>query len=127
MDVPAEILSRIDALAAKLGVTIEYLWPCMVRYFFARGVSALIGWFGLLILTLVWYRIMMKNWKSWAEKDQEALSGRYDDDGLGRTMAAVILFGILMTFVVGFGIWCLTDAVPCLVAPEYAALQSLIK
>ena len=34
-----EILTRIDKLAEKLGVTVEYLWPHLVRYEMAVGIS----------------------------------------------------------------------------------------
>lgn len=39
MSVPAEVLQRIDALAAKVGATAEHLWPALVRYEFWSAAS----------------------------------------------------------------------------------------
>ena len=41
--VAQEIMTRVDALAAQLGVTVEYLWPTLVQYQVARGLGVLLG------------------------------------------------------------------------------------
>lgn len=37
--IPQELLDRLDALAAKFGTTVEYLWPELVRYTWARALA----------------------------------------------------------------------------------------
>lgn len=60
-----EILSRLDALAAKLGQTAAYLWPHAVRYVVFRSIAVVVLWSFLFLaslsLTGIGFRIGLKS------------------------------------------------------------------
>ena len=99
-----EILTRIDKLAEKLGVTAEYLWPHLVRYEMAVGVS-------LIAATVVTMVITGFLWWAYNKWDEEMV-------GLAAFIGAVIAV-ILVLFSVTMGI-------PAIIAPEAAAFKALL-
>lgn len=109
-----EILQRIDALAAKLGVVGEHLWAVLVKQvqvdvIVASGVLGL--WTALSILWYVTNRAAIKK-----HGFSDAM-----EFGVGRT----IFFAMLV--VVGIIVWsaCSPVILTGLLNPEYAALKKL--
>ena len=84
-----EILTRIDRLAEKLGVTAEYLWPHLVRHSFAEGISVIVGASVLIVISIVlWW---------WALRE--------DEEGLAILAGVVTLVAAILAIVaIGFGI-----------------------
>ena len=114
---PQEILNRLDALAAKLGVTVQYLWAVLIKQarvevygdlFFA----VLFGSCGYLLWLLMKKMIKMIKADKWA------------DDWLFFASAAIIagIIGCLITVILNL-YWCITP----LFNPEYWALQQVIQ
>lgn len=99
-----EILTRIDRLAEKLGVTAEYLWPHLVRYEVAVGISFIIATVVTTVITGFLWWIFFK----WNEEMV----------GLGAFIGTIIAV-ILMLFSITMGI-------PAIIAPEAAAFKGLL-
>lgn len=105
-----EILSRIDKLAEKLGVTAEYLWPHLVRYEVASGVSAIMAAAVTTILTiLIWWSFS----KTDGDSGLEFIAGMC---GIILSVTAIIL--IIVSITVG---------IPSIVAPEAAAFKDFLR
>lgn len=107
MSVPAEVLQRIDALAAKVGATAEHLWPALVKYEFWSSVGDLLVLPAPAIAAYVFYRI------SKASKCE----------------VSRIPIGLVSVVMVVFFLACLSYApseIATLASPEAAALKSLL-
>ena len=103
-----EILSRIDKLAEKLGVTVEYIWPHLVRL-------TVIEVIGGIMLTAV---LIVAAGLCW--RQQEKTEG-YDAQE-GWFVAAIIV-----SILAGVGVLlAATLGVPILLEPEAATLRGLL-
>ena len=112
-DIPQEVFSRLDALAAKLGVAVDQLWEVLVSSQ-SRYVFQPIGWFiASLMVMLVAY--VVGTWV--AQLDQDEDSKRI------ALMIGVILAAFVFLGVVVDGI----AAIQHLIYPEYYALQEILQ
>ena len=109
-----ELLKRLDALAAKIGTTVEHLWPELVRYEVAAVWRPVVG--GLLWAAgLVALAAMLRLWGTKTE-DAHARDGF-----IGGSRIAVIL--ALFVAVLTLSLFDFAT----LAAPEAAALQRLME
>lgn len=51
-----EILSRLDLLAEKLGMSVDYLWPALVQQQLIKGVYYAVAALALLIGSFIYWR-----------------------------------------------------------------------
>jgi hypothetical protein len=117
-----QITQLLQALAAQLGVTTEYLWPYLVRYTFAQSLSlTIVNLIGAAIAALFVYlsiKVLRSGW------------GR--DMGIGGPSAAFFqvaggFIGMVLFFV--FGMVCLNDAshhVAGIFVPEAQAIFDIL-
>ena len=68
-----KVLERIDALASKAGVTVEYLWPVYVKQAIVEGVVMLIGVAITFVVCFTCAMICYKYHKKKVEGDRNAL------------------------------------------------------
>ncbi len=111
-DLPGELLTRLDALAAQLGVTLETLWAVLAKQGTIEGIKGLLlAGLGLAFLGLAAY-----SFKGWAHVDNDSDVG-----------PAVLLGGAVAT-VIGLGILIggVSDALYIL-NPEYFALVTILR
>lgn len=60
-----ELLNRLDALSAKIGVTVQYLWGTLLRQAHIEGYIQLAWGIGEMIAICVLVRIGWKHIKTW--------------------------------------------------------------
>lgn len=113
-----ELLARLDALAAKLGVAGEQVWRIMVRGVFREGlidaiIGVLAGGIGICLLMLGMKRLCSWSNKPWSYE-------REMGEGIAIGMCAV--GGLVLLF----GILAVVRALPEVFNPEYKALHELI-
>ena len=110
-DLPQEILTRIDALAATLGTTVEALWPAMVAAVRYRTIGVWLGGVALIAIGV------------WGTK--RLLRPDADWDDVENIPAAVI--GAMTAL--GLAIVLLSSGVALanIVAPEAAAARELLE
>lgn len=102
-----ELLSRLDQLANKLGTTIDYLWPKLVRYELISNTMELAAWTSIFILLIYaavsFSRIFIKDPEDTTSFALMCLAAMF---------ALLILPAIVVT-------------VPKVLVPEVAALKAL--
>jgi hypothetical protein len=107
-----EILSRLDALALKLGVAVEHLWEILVRQGFVEGVCGaiglLLGSFGVCVS----YKLFKK-----------AFHDDIDDNLAGGCIIAGVIIAILAIIFILIGFF----DIQYLFNPEYFALNKVLK
>lgn len=108
-----EIFSRLDAVAAKLGVAADQLWEILIKQAFIEGITSLI-WAVILIGAAIigWWGVCSKRF-TWTSFDQEAPGPKF----------LFILAGLGCTIAAPFA---LTSAIQYLLNPEYQAFQNLL-
>lgn len=132
-----EILQRLDALAAKLGTTVEYLWPALVKEQVAQGVVQMLIAIPPLAAALacrwIYPRALAKANKDMQEyEEKQAGMPRhlsFLNDSPDRFYPYTILIvgwlfaaTAIIMFVAGA-----YDGIPKIVAPEAAALRGLFQ
>ena len=102
-----EILSRIDKLAEKLGVTVEYLWPQLVRLTVIEAVTVILTAVVAIVVAIVL-------WVKFTKVDS------YDNEGwlVGATVMSLIAAGLIISTLC-FGI-------PALLMPEAVTVRGLL-
>jgi len=110
-----EILTRVDALAAKLGVTVEYLWPHLVRYEQVLGASVVLAAMFFLGVTAVFVR--------WFRSVEAASDSNYITDEGTSLMIAGVISAIASAILV---ILAFTIGLPGIFAPEAVAFRGLL-
>lgn len=107
MSVPAEVLQRIDALAAKVGATAEHLWPALVKYEFWESFGDL---FVVPVPAAVAYFLF-----------RLSRASKNCDTKVPLGIAASVMM------LISFGCLCLVPStIATLASPEAAALKSLL-
>ena len=101
-----EILQRLDALAQKLGTTVEHLWPLLVKE------QSVMGWAGLVALALLFLFGVAS-----------LLGGLIADKEVPTCLGG---FSLFLFCAIGLPMLCV-EVLPRIVAPEAAALRSLIQ
>lgn len=106
-EVYADVMARLDAIAAKLGVAAEHLWGAVVRQQVIEGV-ALLCCAALVAGFWVWGLYLI---------------GKLASDEGPKAFGA-----LLSSFVLG-GIFCslLYGALPMVLNPEYAAFKDVVR
>ena len=127
LQLPKEVLDRVDALAAKVGTTIERLWPALVRWELGQAWAAIGVWLLLVTLTATLLRYATKQHAIEAAAYQKAHDSTFD---LMNCSARVVIpfvaggIGFFSSIIVT-----LANAAPVigtLVSPEAAALRALL-
>lgn len=119
-DLTQEILARLDILAAKLGTTVEYLWPALVSKEMAMGVSSIIIGVLCIIVAFVGTKIFCK-------MCQEVDAAEPKDEGMWAGFAFVAGCVVLVAVIAGAAHLMDSDTYARICAPEAYALQSLIE
>ena len=114
--IPPEILSRLDALAAKLNVTAQYLWGVLVRQARIEAVGDIALMLFLSGLTYGAYRIF----KFMAAKIK---AENFPDEWMFFTQGFLIFSMSVLTIV---NIHTAIDILTPLLNPEYWALQQIL-
>ncbi len=103
-----EILKRVDALAAKLGVTVDHLWGVLIRQARIEWIEWIVWsilWFVLAAVTGVLIRVIYK---------------REDGDGDLFITSAIFAAGFVVA-----GLFCLSNTLGLFLNPEYWALKQV--
>jgi hypothetical protein len=114
-DLQKELLARLDALAAKLGVAASDLWAIYMRQAHIEGVQRVIGAVSFLLLTLGLTCLAIKLWRL---KKRDGWSSDWE---IGAVLIHVIS-AITTAVTVGMA----SQAYSCLANPGYWVLQQLM-
>lgn len=106
-NIPEEIITRLDTLAAKLGVAIEHLWPAIVQHTQLNGLSNIL--IGMVVATSAWIACRF-------------LGKRADDADFKFGVQVVTCIIIIIAFATG-----LNGGLDDLLAPEGASVKMLLK
>lgn len=121
-----ELLSRLDALAAKLGVAAEYLWPRLVAFSWWEALGQLCVCAALalggLAFTAVSVRFGRKELKYEADHGGEEC-GVYCGVTIASGIVAALLLMITLISLATIG----PPAVATLASPEAAALKEILR
>ena len=107
-----QLLARLDAIAAKLGVGADALWHVIIREVWIEGIEYVAWTIGLFIAAFVFVRYVRKSLE-WA-KDEEVcyfLVGLFALASAGCTLAACFFA---------------SDAIEHLLNPKFQALQYIL-
>lgn len=142
LDLPKEILTRIDSLAAKLGTTAELLWPELVRYEFGRGVGSVALAAVLATSAAVMVGITLRastkvrmsgKVKVTKETGYPFAGGKevreWEEDAIPLHRPHVIVLlaaSVLISFTAIVCIFEASEAVPALMSPAGAAVRSIL-
>jgi Ni/Fe-hydrogenase subunit HybB-like protein len=110
MDWKQEALTRIDALAQKLGIAVTYLWHALIKNSYVEGVQY--GLFALVFFALAAFA---------ATRDIEWL-----DDGEARGFAWFGRSAVTWACIVA-ATACIVACVGRFINPEFYALQTLLE
>lgn len=111
-EVVDSIMTRLDAVAAKLGITVEQIWPWLVRQQYVEAFYPLAVFAMFSILGYMAYRFVKKvRWKSTFTIEQ----------CMGIIFGVVSVVGIFCSFIA-----CLVET-PHIFNAEYHALKDLIR
>src|SRR5690242_12771003 len=110
-----DILKRLDLIAAKLGVTVQYLWGVLVRQARVEALSDTIG-------IILWAASAFAAFHYAVALGRKAESD--GSDGLG--FASIILAVIGVVFVISFVV-CVSEIFTPLMNPEFFALEQILK
>lgn len=117
MDFKQELLTRLDALAAKLGTTGAYLWSVLVRQAYLQGVVDLIE----AIICFVVCVVCVYFFKKFLPKTMET---SFND---GFYFLSVMVAAITFCFSLLLGISLLSDSIMELNNPAYYALHEVLQ
>jgi len=117
-NLPQEILSRLDALAAKMGTTIEYLWPIIIQQQYNKGIILLC----LSILLGILFGIGLYSSKKLYKRGVANKANRKSEPFFG---FALCMFGLAMCFF----IFCtlLSEGLLHILNPVFYAFEYIIK
>ena len=128
------LLDRLDALAAKLGTTIDHLWPALYRFEAVQAASTLvlIGTVGFLAAAALIFAVACLLRGNRIEAANRALpfGQRQDDPGAPHFVAAIVCFIATVLLTVGFlgsAVGSGVKAAASLAAPEAAAVRAILE
>lgn len=110
-----EILTRIDALTEKIGVTAEYLWPHLVKLELARGLGLLVG---AIVFSAVATVLMCSALYCEGKRNDHT----WDDVNAWKMAIGVVMGVGAVIFVIIF----MVLGLPSIIAPEAAAFKNLL-
>ena len=116
-----ELMQRLDALTAKMGVTSEYLWETLVGQAFIEAMTSVV--FVPIYVILVWFlfsryiKIPVKSSRGGVEAVDDEFIG-----AIGRIFPGVLCLVLMVAALIRL------EAMPTqLLNPEYWALKELLK
>jgi len=114
----SELLEKFDALAQKIGVTVEQIWPWLVRQQYVDAI-----YYPILAIIFIAAFVVTLSFtiKHWNDKKPDICSIYRSDHG-GFWVAAIIVFGVAM---IAFTIGGIAEF-PNIFNPEYHALRDLM-
>jgi len=113
VNVPVEVLQRLDAIAAKLGVVASHLWVVLIKQAISDGTVYLtFSFIGLLVAT---------EYAFFKYRHSDGYNER--DTWFWATIGSAVVLAIAGLLC----IWTGSDGFQQFYNPEYYALQSLIK
>ncbi len=112
-----EILQRLDALAAQLGVTVDYLWPLLVRREMMDGILSLALWVPFFVIVFAAYLWWLRH----ASK-----KNLYDGDSGDFVGPFTILIGVVVGALLIALPFVLHSGIMHVMNPEAYALQNII-
>jgi len=117
--IPEEVFKRLDLLAEKLGVTVDYLWPAMVAKELVIGMSGLLASFLLLTVSFSCIAYAIHNKKRVKDWDEPGFDG----------VAIIVVFavgvvGLMVTTAASASLF--TSNIARIIAPEAYALESML-
>ena len=116
MDISGQVIAVIDALAAKLGVAAEYVYPLMIRQAYVEGVISLLR----IVLVCVYLYGLYRAIK-WLKEDG------WNADLEFVYMLSLVFAGIAAIAFVAFVPSCIKIAVTAFANPEWYAIQQILK
>ena len=116
-----EVLSRVDALAAKLGIAAQHVWEIYVQQAKVEAIRDVIT---TVLFLLIAFGLFKAIPFFWGLKQKAASVDRYED-GAGWAAAAIIS-GVLILPAVGLVLGFLYSAVGEWINPQYWAFQHLV-
>lgn len=108
-----QAVTLLEAMATKMGTTVEYLWEILLRQ---APVSATVGLFQCLVIVAIAVWLMSKLWR-WSRALED------DDLGIVILRIAAVLVAILSLAILS-DIW--PDVLYGYFHPEYWALKQLL-
>ena len=84
-----EILSRLDLLAAKLGQTVEALWPHVIRHTAIEAFTEIAIWCVMVVFAVILLRVGVK------EGENDKWEGVF---GISLTISGAVLLLFIITF-----------------------------
>lgn len=108
-----EVFTRLDAIAAKLGILSTHLWEVLIRQAYAAAAVNLVWTVLLTVLAIIMYRVTRKGFNL-------ALDGD-DDAGF-----AAIGGGLLFVASASIAAVCLSEAMSAIINPEYWAFAKVL-
>jgi hypothetical protein len=111
------IFNYLDKIAKKIGTTAEQLWPVLVRQQYIDAIVSAVCFLGLLVITIVASRYMLKYWNT----EEGYCIYKKNHEGFWISLLAVLgflLIPALIYFVTLF---------PEIFNPQYWALKDLIQ
>ena len=106
-----EVLSKLDALAAKIGVTVEQVWLWVVKQQYVDAIYYSITASIFIIITTT---MMILTKKYWEKIEKESLEGFFVGVNIVVSIITIITISIALT------------AIPNVFNPEYWALKDLM-
>jgi len=118
------VLSRFDALAAKIGTTTEQIWPWLIKQQYVIATCNLLMCLLSIAVTVALCMYIKKNCKDISQKFNEM---SYDAGSMCKANFYIAL--IVMTFIASIITIFITisaiESLPRIFNPEYYALQAL--
>ena len=106
-----EVLAKLDILAQKIGVTIEQIWPWLVRQQYVEAIYySVLAILGIIVSSIILITTI-KYWEKIFANDCE----------VGCVVGNVLFIGFTFVFVI-----IATSAIPKIFNPEYWALKDLM-
>ena len=107
-----EVLAKIDALAAKIGITVEQIWPWMIRQQYVEAIYySVLAILGIIVSSIILITTI-KYWEKIFANDCE----------VGCVVGNVLFIGFTFVLVIMAIV-----AIPNIFNPEYWALKDLIR
>ncbi|MBU8921721.1 MAG: hypothetical protein KOO63_07860 [Bacteroidales bacterium] len=117
-----EVLLRLDAMAAKLGVAASHIWEVLVARAYLEWIDAV----AILVMLLALYPLQKMIYSIWAANFDKESGGGYND--WTKQDCRTVVLSVTAILVVFFGILGVLETVEAFkagMAPEYWALNKL--
>jgi len=111
-----ELAPLLEALAKKLGTTVDHLWAILVRQAFISSVMDLIQYVILAVATYVFIRMTKKYGALMDEKRWEPCA----------VYAPAVVVGLVLLILWIAAFFCIQDTVSGFFNPEYWALNKIL-